>query len=312
MSKITTFLHLLHHDRKGLASAIAGNFSRSRLSHLLSDKAYINYMYKVAFGKKPNLEAPKTFNEKLQWLKLYNRKPEYCDLVDKYEVKKYIAEIIGEQYVIPTLGVWDSFDDIDFDALPDRFVLKCTHDSGSVVLCRDKATFDVEKAREKLTRKLKSNLFWHGREWPYKDLKPRIIAEQYMENGTDKDLNDYKFYCFNGEPKFLYVSQGLSDHATAHISYVSMDWEKQPFKRNDFADFAELPPKPLNFEQMMELAKTLSANIPFLRVDFYDINGKLYFGELTFFPGAGFTAFDPPEWDEKIGAWITLPPKTEN
>ena len=283
------------------------NFSNTKLSHLMSDKLYLKCMYGAMIGRKLNLDNPKTFNEKLQWLKLYNRKPEYSKLVDKYDVKFYISKLIGEEYVIPTLGIYDSFDDIDFDALPNQFVLKCTHDSGSTVICRDKATFDFGKARTKLTRKFKSNLFWHGREWPYKDVKPRIIAEQYMESDGDKDLTDYKFYCFNGEPKFLYISHGLSDHSTAHISYVSLDWKKQPFKRNDFADFDELPPKPVNFDKMVELCGILSANIPFLRVDFYEINGCVYFSELTFFPGSGFTAFEPQEWDEKIGEWIDLP-----
>lgn len=307
MGKIKTMLSLLIHNRKGLRVSIASNISNSWISHLMPDKCYLKYMYKALVGRKLNLKNPKTYNEKLQWLKLYNRNPEYCQIVDKYEVKNIIAEKIGPQYIIPTLGIWDKFEDIDFSNLPNRFVLKCTHDSGSVVICRDKSTFDYEKAKKKLKKKLKSNLYWHAREWPYKNVKPRIIAEQYMEDGKSEELKDYKFFCFNGEPKFLYVSEGLSNHATAKISYVSMNWEQEPFRRNDFAIFEKLPPKPLNFDKMVEFARVLSKDIPFLRVDFYEINEQLYFGELTFFPGGGFTAFEPPEWDETIGSWLTLP-----
>ena len=306
MGKIKTLARLLTSDRRALEIAIAVNFSRSKLSHLLSDKAYIKYMYRAVVGKKLDLKNPKTFNEKLQWLKIYNRDPQYCELVDKVEVKKYIADAIGDEYVIPTLGVWNKFDDIDFEALPEQFVLKCTHDSGSTVICRDKATFDVEKAKAKLERKLGMNLFWHGREWPYKNLKPRIIAEKYMEQAGEKDLTDYKFFCFNGDPKFLYVSVGLSNHETAQIGYVDLNWQKMPFKRMDFADLTVLPPKPVNLDKMIERATQLSAVSPFLRVDFYEINGRLYFGELTFFPGSGFTVFEPEEWDRTFGEWVDL------
>lgn len=307
MSKIKTLVGLLKNNRAEISKAIAQNFSNSRLSHLMPDKTYLKYMHKVLVGKKLNLKDPKTFNEKLNWLKLYNRKPEYCLFVDKYEVKKYIADTIGEQYIIPTLGIYDSFEEIDFDALPDQFVLKCTHDSGSVVICRDKSTFDKEKAREKLTKKFKSNLYWHGREWPYKNLKPRIIAEKYMEQKGSDDLVDYKFYCFSGEPKLLYVSVGLSNHETARIGFVSLDWEIMEMKRTDFKGLDELPEKPATFDKMVELSRILSKDIPFLRADFYEINGELYFGEMTFFPGAGFTKLEPAEWDLKLGSWIKLP-----
>ncbi len=267
--------------------------------------------YKSVFGKKLNLKNPKTFNEKLQWLKLYDRNPEYCRLVDKYDVKKYISDTIGDEFIIPTLGVWDHFEDIDFDTLPDRFVLKCTHDSGSVVLCKDKKSFDIDGARKKLTRKLGMNLFWHGREWPYKNLKPRIIAEQYMECDNGEELIDYKFFCFGGDPKFVYVSQGLSNHATASLSYLWMDWTRAPFYRGDFPQFDQLPEKPKTYDKMVEFAKSLSKEYPFARVDFYEINGNLYFGEITFYPGSGFTIYEPDGWDAKMGDWITLPNKKQ-
>ena len=279
--------------------------------NLLPDKPFLKLMFYVRMNKRLSLKSPNTFNEKLQWLKLYDRKPIYTTMVDKYEAKKYVADNIGEEYIIPTLGVWDSFDEIDFDSLPNQFVLKCTHDSGGLVICRDKSALDMKVARKKITASLERNYYLHGREWPYKNVKHRILAEKYMESGNDQDLIDYKFYCFGGEPKFLYVSHGLSDHSTAHISYASLNWEKLPFKRNDFADFDELPPKPLNFDKMIELSKQLSANIPFLRVDFYEINNSIYFSELTFFPGSGFTSFNPEEWDYTLGSWISLPDKNK-
>lgn len=275
--------------------------------HWMPDKSFLKLRYWSLTGKKLNLEDPKTLNEKLQWLKLYNRDPFYRKLVDKQDVKEYIAQTIGEEYLIPTLGVWDRFEDIDFDSLPQRFVLKCTHDSGSVVLCGDKDTFDIAAAREKLNDKLSKSLFWEGREWPYKGLKPRIIAEQYMENEDGSELVDYKFFCFGGDPEFVYVSQGLSDHHTARISYVSMDWKPEPFHRSDFMQFEEIPSKPKNFDKMVEFSRKLASDYPFVRVDFYEICGKLYFGEITFFPGSGYTEFKPDEWNLFWGKRLVLP-----
>lgn len=306
MSKIHTFFNLLFHDRKELRIAFVGNFSRSKVSHLLSDKAYITFIYKATFCKKPNLKEPKTFNEKLQWLKLYNRDPEYCKLVDKYEVKEYIADTIGAQYIIPTLGIWENFDEIDFNLLPNQFVLKCTHDSGSVVICRDKATFDTKSAKEKIDRKMKMNLFWHGREWPYKNLKPRIIAEQYMEDPKTAELRDYKFFCFNGEVKCFKIDYDrFKDH---RANYYAPNGELLKFGESVFPpDFERIVELPKSKEKMITLAQQLSAQHPFLRVDFYEIDGQIYFGELTFFPASGFGPFEPEEWDYKLGEWIHLP-----
>ena len=281
----------------------------SKRGQKIEDEIYLKKAFKLFMGKKLNLKNPLTFSEKLQWLKLYNRKPEYTTMVDKYAVKEYIAEKIGEEHVIKTLGVWDRFDDIDFNALPQQFVLKTTHDSGGLSICRDKSTFDKEKAREKIEKSLEREYFYVWREWPYKDVKPRIIAEQYMEQKGCDELTDYKFYCFNGEPKFLYISQGLSNHETARIQYVSLDWEKMAVRRTDFPEMDKLPPKPITYDKMIEFSKTFSKNIPFLRVDFYEINGKLYFSELTFSPGAGLTKFEPESWDYKFGDWITLSEK---
>lgn len=273
----------------------------------LEDELYIKLCYTARVGRKLNLNSPQTFNEKLQWLKLYDRNPEYTKMVDKHEAKKYVANIIGEEYIIPTLGVWEKFEDIDFNKLPNQFVLKCTHDSGGLVICKDKTKLNIEEAKKKISKSLKRNYYYYGREWPYKNVKPRIIAEEYMATAKQKELIDYKFFCFNGEPKFLYVSEGLSNHATAKISFTNMNYEKTDFYRRDYKPFELLPQKPMNFDKMKELAEKLSKNIPFLRVDFYEIEGKIYFGELTFFPCSGYIPFEPEEWDQKLGDMLELP-----
>ncbi len=278
----------------------------------LPDKPYLQLYYLAKFKKFLNLRNPLTFNEKLQWMKLYDRNPLYTTMVDKYEAKRYVADKIGEEYIIPTLGVWDRVEDIDFDALPDQFVLKCTHDSGGLVVCRDKSKLDIDAARTKLERSLKTEYFYQAREWPYKNVKPRIIAESYMEDERQqKGLIDYKFYCFDGKPKFLYVSQGLEDHATASISFLNTDWTFAPFKRGDYKGFDSLPDKPENYDVMLKLVEELSRGNSFLRVDLYEINHKVYFSELTFTPCGGMMVFQPEEWDLKIGQWMQLPKKTE-
>ncbi len=276
----------------------------------MSDERYLKARFKEIFGKELDLDNPKTFNEKLQWLKLYDRKPEYTMMVDKYEVKNYIAQKIGKEYVIPTLGVFDSFEEIDFDKLPDKFVIKCTHDSGGLVVCRDKSRLNKKDVKRKISKCLKKNFFWSGREWPYKDVRPRIMIEEYMSDELQKELVDYKFYCFNGEPKFLYVSEGLEDHSTARISFFDMDFKMCEFGRNDYKKFEVLPKKPTKMQEMIKIAKQLSKGISFVRVDLYEIRGRIYFGELTFTPNAGLMQFDPPEWDGKIGEMLILPSTT--
>uniref|UniRef100_UPI0040562FD9 ATP-grasp fold amidoligase family protein n=1 Tax=Acetatifactor sp. TaxID=1872090 RepID=UPI0040562FD9 len=253
-----------------------------------------------------NLSNPRTFNEKLQWLKLYDRNLEYIKKVDKYAVKNYVIEKIGEQYLIPTLGVWDTFEQISFDELPNQFVLKCTHDSGGIVICRDKSDFDIEAAKYRLSKSLKINYFWGNREWPYKNVKPRIIAEKYMEDSTGNDLIDYKVMCFNGEPKCTFVCENRSSKEKFTITVYDTDWNIMPFER-EHPRRKQPGKRPSTYEEMMRLSKKLSENIPFVRVDFYEIQGKLYFGEMTFYPGAGFTPFKPYEWDIKLGEWLILP-----
>ena len=407
----------------------------------VSDRRFLETLYRLEFGRKPDLDNPQTFNEKLQWLKLYDRKPIYSKMVDKYEVKEYVKDIIGEQYVIPTYGVWAKFDDIDFSMLPNRFVMKCTHDSGGLVIVEDKSDFDKRAAMKKISSCLKVDFFNCAREWPYKNVEPRIIAEKYMvdiepeligykvecfngsinckfdcsDNGIkvelldeswnylplirkysilkkekdksnqckkireyikelnvdlssvrvdcyeynnlflvdmifypgggldesrlerggtemgrikklpgkssgwlienkdtliwaheDKGLIDYKFYCFEGEPKIIYVSQGLYNHDNAKRTFLSMDWEFVPFTKIGYVGFSELPSKPRHFEEMIDICRLLSKGMHFIRVDLYEIGDNIYFSELTFYPGGGFSRFDPEEYDLKLGNLINI------
>lgn len=275
----------------------------------MSDEAYLIRRYRASLGCDLNLSQPKTFNEKLQWLKLHNRRPEYTTMVDKYAVKQLVADKIGEEYVIPTLGVWDRFDDIDFNDLPDQFVLKCTHDSGGLVICNDKSKFNIKLARSKIERSLKHNYYLMGREWPYKNVKPRIIAEQYMEDNPDsRELTDYKLMCFNGKVKCSFTCTSRYAKDGLKVTFFDTNWEKMPFERHYPAELANIC-KPKSYEEMIRLAEKLADKIPFVRIDFYEIKGKPYFGEMTFFPGNGMEEFTPEEWDETLGSWIELPNK---
>lgn len=272
----------------------------------MDDETYIKKQYKAVFGKEIDLENPQTFNEKLNWLKLHDRKEEYTTMVDKYEAKKYVSNIIGDEYIIPTIGIYDSFEKIDFDTLPQQFVMKCTHDSGGLVIVKDKSKLDYKKAKKKIEHCLKRNYFWNTREWPYKNVKPRIIVEKYMKDKNNEELRDYKFYCFNGKPKYLYVSEGMNNHKTARMDFFDIEFNLAPFWRNDYKRFNIKPEKPMNFAKMIELSEKLSLNTKFLRVDFYEINNKVYFSELTFSPCAGYMKFYPQEYDKKLGALINL------
>lgn len=278
-----------------------------KMARVLPDSVYIKFKYRHHFGKFPNMKDPKTFNEKLQWLKLHDRNPQYIAMVDKYDAKKYIVDQIGEEYVIPSYGVWNTFEEINFDSLPDKFVLKTTHDCGGVVICKDKKTFDKDKAKTFLEKNLKNNYFWEGREWPYKNVKPRILAEAYMENAETGDLRDYKIFAFNGSAKALFIATDRQNETEE----TKFDFYDEKFNHLDIrnghpnADF-EIK-KPVNFDKMISLAEKLSSGIPHLRVDFYEANGHLYVGELTFSHYSGFVPFDPPEWDLKFGEWIELP-----
>lgn len=309
MGKIHTLIMLIKERPNAVMEAVMENLAKSPISHCIPDSLFIKMRYKAIFRKSLRLKNPVTFNEKLQYLKLYNRNPEHIRFVDKQEAKNYVSERLGKEYIIPTLGIWQSFEDINFDELPSQFVLKCTHDSGSTVICKNKRTFDVEAAQKKLSRKLGINLFWHGREWPYKNLKPRIIAEQYLDDNGEAP-KDYKFFCFNGKVKCFKID---FDRFTQHkANYYAPDKTLMRFGEvvcpPDFNRELDIPE---NIDQMMQLAEKLSGGFPFLRVDFYNVNGCIYFGEMTFFPASGFGPFIPETWDETLGSWIELPERTK-
>ena len=280
-----------------------------KLSRQLSDKLYLNIKFYKNFGKFVNFDNPQTYNEKLQWLKLYNRDPFYNLIVDKYLVKQYVEDKIGKQYIIPLLGVWNHFDDIDFSKLPEQFVLKTNHDCGGVIVCKDKSKFDYKNAKDKLEQHLKNNYYWEHREWPYKDVKPVIFAEKYMVDESGYELKDYKWFCFNGEPKLLFIAQDRDNpNEETKFDFFDMDFNLLPFT-NGHPNSGVKRKKPAGFDKMRDLAAELSKGIPHVRVDFYDINGDIYFGELTLFHWSGFVKFEPEEWDYKLGSWITLPEK---
>ncbi|SDG63973.1 TupA-like ATPgrasp [Selenomonas sp. WCT3] len=273
--------------------------------HVVPEEWYLKRQFEKLVGYPLNLDNPRTFNEKLQWLKLHDRNPLYTKMVDKYEAKKYVAEIIGEEYIIPTLGVWEHFDEIDFDTLPQQFVLKCTHDSGSIVICKDKDKLDKKAAREKLERGLRYNYYYRGGfEWPYKNVKPRIIAEKFMVDESRTELKDYKVFNFNGEPKIIQVDY---DRFVEHKrDLYSADWEKLEYALMYAMNSGHEVNRPQKLAEMLDLACKLAEKHPFLRTDFYSIDDKLYFGEMTFYPEAGFGKWTPEEIDEKLGNCVNI------
>jgi len=272
--------------------------------HWMDDETYLKIAFRCKMGKKLSLTHPVTFNEKLQWLKLHDRNPLYITMVDKYEAKKYVAGIIGDEYIIPTLGVWERFEDIDFDALPDQFVLKATHDSGGLLICKDKRTLNVSAAKNKFNKILSRSYYWGQREWPYKNVIPRIIAEKYMEE-ENGELNDYKFFCFSGKARFFKID--FDRHIEHHANYYDVDGNLLPFGE---AAYPPVPARDLamskNLKKMIELAETLSDGMRFLRVDFYEANGHIFFGELTFYPVAGCGRYTNDQWDKKIGDLVDI------
>lgn len=272
----------------------------------MDDKKYIQIAFEILMGKDLNLDNPQTYNEKLQWIKLYDRRPEYTMMVDKYAVKEYVTQKIGKQYVIPTLGVWNHFDEIDFDSLPNQFVLKCTHDSGGLVICKDKRKLNKKKAKKKIEECLRHNFYYGQREWPYKDVQHRIIAEQYMEDSKTKELRDYKFFTFNGEVKALFIVTERGSEEETKFDFFDADFKHLPFT-NGHPNAPATPEKPECFNEMKRIAAKLSEGIPQARIDLYEVDGKVYFGEITFFHWSGFKPFEPVEWDYRFGEWIKLP-----
>lgn len=292
--------YLLTNRTKFLDSIVKNYFS------FLPDKIYLSLRFRLKMGKWINWKNPLTYNEKLQWLKVYNRRKEYSRLVDKYEVKEYVRSIIGDEYVIPTLGMWENAEDIDITNLPDQFVLKTTHSGGNtgVVICKDKSNFDLAAARQKLRLSLSHSIYKGLREWPYKDVKPRIMAEAYMSDNKHDTLLDYKFYCFDGEPKVLVIATGRNENLC--FDYFDMDFNHLPFEQGGPNSQKSIA-KPQNMEKMIELAATLSKGMPHVRMDFYEVNSQVYFGEYTFFDSSGMANFNPIEWDYKFGSYIKLP-----
>ena len=274
----------------------------------IPDEKWIPIRYWLRMGKFPNLEEPKLYTEKLQWIKLHDRNPLYTILVDKYEVKSYVSKIIGNEYIIPTLGVWDKFEDIDFNDLPNQFVLKTTHDSNSTVICKNREDFDIEHARKLLSKSLKNNYYLRmGREWPYKNVKPRIMAEKYMEDKKTGELRDYKFFVFDGVCHALFVASDRQKQGEE----VKFDYYDANFNKLDITTVhphsKEHIEKPTNFSAMKKIAELLGKGIPHVRVDLYEVDGSIYFGELTFFHFSGSTPFEPQSWDKTFGDWLRLP-----
>lgn len=278
---------------------------------VVSPEYELKRMFRKNVGYPLNLDMPRTFNEKLQWLKFNDRNPMYTDMVDKYAVKQYVASKIGNEYIIPTLGLWKHFDDIDFDVLPVSFVLKCTHDCGSVILVPNKDNMDKKAARKKLEKGLARNYYYSSYEWPYKNVSPMIIAEQFMFDEKNKkegidDITDYKFMCFNGKVRCTFTCTDRRSDDGLKVTFFDNDWNQMPFERHYPAAKAGSIPKPVNFELMKNLAEKLADGIVFVRVDFYEINDKVYFGEMTFFPGSGMEEFTPVKYDYVLGEWIKL------
>lgn len=274
------------------------------------DKLYLRVLYYTYMGKRLNIRNPKTYNEKLQWLKLYDHNPVYTKLVDKYEAKKYVADRIGEEYIIPTLGVWNRPEDIDFSTLPDKFVLKTTHDSGGIIIADKYVGYDRKKINTFFNERLSRSTYEIQREWPYKNVPKRIIAEQYMEDDKTHELRDYKFFCFDGVVKAMFIATDRQSDKPTAFDFFDPDFNWLDI-RHGHPNAEIRPEKPINFELMKEISAKLSKGLPQVRVDLYEINGKVYFGELTFFHHGGIVPFDPEQWDRIFGDWIKLPERYE-
>ena len=277
-----------------------------KIKQLIPDKTYLELQYKYHLGEKLNLESPKTFNEKLQWLKLYDRKPEYTMYADKYAVREHIKNLIGEKYLIPLIGVYDRVEDIDWDRLPNRFVLKCTHGSSCNIICDDKSRLDITSSKKKLKKWMNRNWYWYGREWPYKNVKPRIICEKYIVDEFENGLRDYKIFCFNGNPKIIQV---ISERKGSQycVDHFDLNWEKIQIPRKNHQGNKQEIGKPVQLKKMIDIAKILSKGMPFVRIDLYNTQSQILFGEITFYPVSGFMDFEDKKHDNLLGSWIELP-----
>lgn len=296
-------------DIQGIKSYIITGDIVEVCNYKTNDEIFIKAYFQMFMGYPIDLENPKTLCEKLQWLKLYDRRPEYSGMVDKYEVKKYVADLIGKEHVIPSYGVWDSFDEIDFEHLPEQFMLKCTHDSGTFCIVKSKGLFDKDAAKKKFDDALKKNYFYSGyREWPYRDVKPRIIAEKYIDCLGKPDSIEYKMTCSYGKVCFVTICTGIAHdefekrtNDSFDVNFVHMPWYV------NYKNSKKKLKKPKEWNELIRFSEKLSQNIPYVRVDCYVVDGQIYFGELTFYTWAGFMHFTPTEWDSKLGNIIELP-----
>jgi hypothetical protein len=296
-------IHSLLYDRRHFFAALCVRFS-----YLFSDVTYLKLMFFLELRKSLDLKDPKTYNEKLQWLKLYYRRPLLSTMADKVAVKEYVANRIGNEYVVPLLGVWNDVKDIEWDNLPMRFVLKTNHDGGNygVILCKDKSMINRRKVEKRLQKSLQRDTFLLGREWPYKDIPHKVFAEQYIEDASRNDLEDYKFFCFDGKVRLLYIATERQSESGVKIDYYDEFFNHLDLKQSH-PNAIVPPPKPFHFELMKSLAEILSEGIPHVRVDFFEANGKVYFSEFTFFTFGGWAAFHPEEYDYKLGSYLKLP-----
>ena len=297
MSKFRTAIELL----KNPCIFVIG-LDNNEITKWMPDSVFAKISFRGMLGEKLNLNNPVTFNEKLQWLKVYDHRPEYTSLVDKLKAKEIVGEIIGHEHIVPYYGAWTHADQIDFDTLPKSFVLKCNHDQGSVILVKDKDALDKNSTIVSLNRKLKHNSYYGTREYPYKNIKPRVFAEAFLGDS----IIDYKFYCFNGNPKFLYCGQGLTIDHSLKIDFYDLDWNLMPFYRTDYHRLGKIE-KPEKLAEMIEIAKKLSRGIPFVRIDLFEVDGNVFFSEFTLCPASGFMPFVPKEYDRIVGEWLDLP-----
>ena len=289
-----------HHPKEALMMMLSKNAHRFK-----DDRRYLNLKWRIVNfygGERINWEHPTTFNEKLNWLKLNDRNPLYTDMADKYLAKAIASEKIGQEHVAHCYGVYDKAEEIPFDDLPEQFVLKCTHDSGSMVICKDRRKLDKGEIIRKLNKALQTEYFFKSREWPYKNIRRRIIAEEYLDDHSGTELRDYKFWCFNGEPKVVYLTNKGTD---IYENFYDLNFNPLDISHGFRRHIPEFE-KPKELEQMCQMAARLSEGIPFVRVDFFDVEGQVYFAEYTFYDWGGFMPFTDKSWDIRLGSWIRL------
>lgn len=303
-SKIGTAANMLVHNRQAFIASLVEN-----CSFLFNEEQYLKLRFKYRMGYKLDLNNPKTYSEKLQWLKLHDKNPIYTNLVDKHAAKAYVSEHVGSRYVIPELGLWNSPEEINWETLPQSFVLKTTHGGGNsgVIVCKDKKELDIQRTIKRLKNALKQDLYKDSREWPYKNVPKRILAEEYVEDKETKELRDYKFFCFDGQVNFLFVgSERQKPGEDVKFDFFDKDYNHLII-RQGHPNSKVLPSKPSCFDEMKSIASNLSKGIPHVRIDLYEANGKVYFGEMTFYHFGGFVPFEPASWDKIFGEMIKLP-----